>query len=74
MYRVLWDENPFYSLSQNEETKDLGDFMPDLLKNNLTLGCTGEIPGRKDSVFEHTFLCTEVEDDEFPWDMEEMDW
>ncbi|KAM0143542.1 hypothetical protein ACHAO1_000643 [Botrytis cinerea] len=74
MYRALWDENPFYSLSQNEETKDLGDFMPDLLKNNLTLGCTGEIPGRKDSVFEHTFLCTEVEDDEFPWDMEEMDW
>ncbi|CCD52102.1 hypothetical protein BofuT4_P082610.1 [Botrytis cinerea T4] len=74
MYRALWDENPFYSLSPNEETKDLGDFMPDLLKNNLTLGCTGEIPGRKDSVFEHTFLCTEVEDDEFPWDMEEMDW
>ncbi|TGO50541.1 hypothetical protein BCON_0181g00080 [Botryotinia convoluta] len=74
MYRALCNEHSFDSLSEKEETKELGDLILSLLKNNLALGCIGEDSGKGDGVFEYTFLCTEIEDDEFPWDLEEMDW
>ncbi|KAF7903497.1 uncharacterized protein EAF01_006546 [Botrytis porri] len=74
MYRCLCNEHSFDRLSGEEETKELGDLILSLLKNNLALGCTGEDSGKEDGAFEETYLCTEIEDDELPWDLEKMDW
>ncbi|ESZ92598.1 hypothetical protein SBOR_7015 [Sclerotinia borealis F-4128] len=44
-----------------------------LLKNNLTLDWTGDEPG-EEGIYKRSFLCTDIEDDEYPWDLEEIDW
>ncbi|TGO37558.1 hypothetical protein BHYA_0094g00210 [Botrytis hyacinthi] len=74
MYRALFDEHSFHDLFDKEETRELGDLMLSLLKNNLALGCLGEKSGKVDGIFEKTFLCTKIEDDELPWDLGEIDW
>lgn len=74
MYKALCEESSFYDLLEREETMELGHLMFSLIKNNLTLGCSLQDPGKVDGIFEKTFLCTEIEDDEFPWDLEEIDW
>ncbi|TGO48390.1 hypothetical protein BOTNAR_0478g00080 [Botryotinia narcissicola] len=74
MYRALSEERSFYDLLKEVETMELGHLMFSVIKNNLALGCSRQDPGKVGGIFEKTFLCTEIEDDEFPWDLEEIDW
>ncbi|KAF5872470.1 uncharacterized protein Bfra_005830 [Botrytis fragariae] len=73
MYRALYNEHVFGSFSDEETKEELSDLISSLLKNNLALDCTGKDSGGE-NVFENTFLCSEMEGDELPWDLEGMDW
>ncbi|TGO15335.1 hypothetical protein BTUL_0041g00190 [Botrytis tulipae] len=74
MYKALSEERSFYDLIKKVETMGLAHLMFSLLKNNLALGCSRQDPGKVGGIFEKTFLCTEIEDNELPWDSEEIDW
>ncbi|KAF7945861.1 uncharacterized protein EAE97_004899 [Botrytis byssoidea] len=74
VYRALSEESSFYDLLKEVETMELSVLMFSVIKNNLALGCSRQDPGKVGGIFEKTFLCTEIEDDEFPWDLEEIDW
>ncbi|KAF7886358.1 hypothetical protein EAF00_010461 [Botryotinia globosa] len=74
MYKALSKECSFYDLLKEVETMELVQLIFKLLKNNLTLGCSTNQPGKVGGIFEKKILCTEIEDDEFLWDLEEIDW
>ncbi|KAF7872695.1 uncharacterized protein EAF02_008766 [Botrytis sinoallii] len=71
MYEAISDEPSLQDLFTGGG--ELGELILSLLKkNHHALGCTYEHSGH--GIFENTYLCTEIEDDEFPWDLEEIDW
>ncbi len=47
--------------------------IPGLLRNNLMLGRSPRSPGESDGEDEEYFLCAEIEDEDPPWDIEEVD-
>jgi hypothetical protein len=48
--------------------------IPGLLRNNLVLDRSPRSPGETDEEDEEYFLCGEIEDEDLPWDLEEVDW
>ncbi|KAF7925685.1 uncharacterized protein EAE98_006910 [Botrytis deweyae] len=71
MYEAIFDEPSLQDLFSGGGG-ELGELISSLLKKNIALGCTYEQSGH--GIFENIYLCTEIEDDEFPWDLEEIDW
>jgi hypothetical protein len=52
--------------------KDLGKDVDKLLTNNLVLDLTGSRPG--EDVYKWELLCSEIADEDMPWDPTETDW
>ncbi|KAI9641717.1 hypothetical protein NHQ30_009573 [Ciborinia camelliae] len=63
-------ENESTSSLYDDHSKSRASSILPVLKNNLALDWTGDGPG--EGVYKRSFLCTDLEDDEYPWDLEEI--